>query len=278
MRLFVISALLVAFLAILFALQNTNLVTIQFFIWEYRQSLALILLGTLAIGVIVGLLVSFPAILRRGQKFARAQKQTDSLKELVEEKEQTMNAEVHKFGVVKQSYGELLQTLGLIEPTTGLLRSELLNQAIATQVETLKTSGETPQAQSLSVLRFKVQPSITDGYHAEDVFAAVARLLQKRATVNTWFYSDGNGLFTATTTDLDMKAVTRYGEELQTAILEDLAKNTTGQSLEADVSIGGAIADAKTSADANQLLETAEQALEQALQRGRNRLRILQVS
>ncbi|MEL6319309.1 MAG: lipopolysaccharide assembly protein LapA domain-containing protein [Cyanobacteria bacterium J06626_14] len=278
MRLFVIAALLVAFLAILFALQNTNLVTIQFFIWNYRQSLALVLLGTLAIGVVIGLLVSFPAILRRGQKFAHAQKQTDTLNELVQEKEQAVSTEVHKVGLVKQNYGELLQTLGLIEPNTGLLRGDLLNQAIAKQVQNLKTPGESSQARSLSVVLFKVQPGVADGYRPEDVFSAIARLLQKRATVNTWFYSNGNGLFTATAPDLDMKTVTRYSEELQTAILEQLPTVTVGQPLEADVSVGGAIADATTSIEAHQLLETAEKALEQALQRGRNRLRILQAS
>lgn len=276
MRLFVISALVVAFLAILFALQNTNLVTIQFFIWRYEQSLALTLLGTLAIGVVVGLLVSFPAILRRGRKIARTQKQADTLTELVQEKEQAVSTESHKIGVIKQNYGELLQTLGLIEPLTGLLQESLLRQAIATQIQTLKTSGDANQKRSLSVLQFKVKPTISDGYPPEEVFAAVARLLQKQASANTWFYSDGKGCFTATTLSLDMKAATRYSEELQAAILKNLPSTPAGQPLEADVTVGGAIADAKASADAHQLIETAEKAMEQALQRGRNRLRILQ--
>ena len=181
MRLFVISALVVAFLAILFALQNTNLVTIQFFIWNYRQSLALVLLGTLAIGVVIGLLVSFPAILRRGQKFARAQKQADTLNKLIQEKEQAVSAEVHKVGVLKQNYGELLQTLELIEPTTGLLKGDLRDQAIATQVQNLKAPGESSKARSLSVVLFKVQPSIVDDYHPEDVFPAVSHAFCKNA-------------------------------------------------------------------------------------------------
>ena len=278
MRLFVISALFVAFLAILFALQNTNLVIIQFFIWRYEQSLALTLLGTLAIGVVIGLLVSFPAILRRGRKIARTQKQANTLTELVQEKEQAVTVESHRIDVIKQNYGELLQTLGLIEPLTGLLQDHLLHQAIATQLQKLKTPRESADGRSLSILQFKVQPSVTDGYRPEDIFAAVARLLQKHASANTWFYSDGKGMFTATALDLDMKTVTRYSEELQAAILENLPTAPTGHPLEADVSVGGAIADAKSSADANQLIETAGKALEQALQRGRNRLRILQTS
>ncbi|MBE7381047.1 MAG: DUF1049 domain-containing protein [Leptolyngbya sp. SIO1E4] len=279
MRLFVISALVIAFLAILFALQNTNLVTIQFFGWEYQQSLALVLLSTLAIGVVVGLLVSFPAILRRSRRVTRTQKQADTLTELVQEKEQAVSAESQKIERVKQSYGELLQSLALLDPVTGLLRKELLSQTIATQMQHLKTPDTTAQGRSLSVLMFQVQfdqslDKLTEN-RPEAVFAAVARRLQQRASVNTWFYSDGKGLFVTTTPGLDLKATTRYGEDLQAAVLEHLPTLPTGEALNADVSVGGAIAEHQTSTDAHQLVATAEAALEQALQRGRNRVRIL---
>jgi len=88
MRLFVISALVIAFLAILFALQNNNLVTINLLVWRYQQSLALVLLATLAIGVLVGLLVSMPAIVRRGWRTARIKHQADELATQMQEKEQ----------------------------------------------------------------------------------------------------------------------------------------------------------------------------------------------
>lgn len=276
MRLFVITGLAIAFLAIFFAVQNTNLVTVQFFVWEYRQRLAVVLLSTLAIGVIIGLLVSFPAIIRRGQKASRNKKQADTLTELIQEKEQAVSAEAHRVEVVKQSYGNLLRTLGLIEPVSGLLREDFRHEAIANQIRALQSADATEQ--SLSLLLFKVQPGTADGYRPEDVFAGVAQQLQKHASTNTQFYSNGKGLFTATTVGLDMKAANRYSEDLQATILENLPTMPTGEAVEADVSVGGAIADHKTTIDANQLLSTAETALEQALQRGRNRLRILQAS
>lgn len=277
MRLFVISALVIAFLAILFALQNTNLVTIQFFIWEYRQSLALVLLGTLALGIVIGLLVSVPAILRRSHRASRMRKQADSLTTLVEAKESAISTEAQKVEALRQNYGSLLTSLGLIEPATGLLRHDLLQQAIATHVQHLKTN-HSEQIETLSVLLLKVQPQLRDGQSLQEVFTATARILQQRATTNTWFYSDGQGLFAATAPNLDVKAATRYGEMLQTEILEQLPALAPGTNLEVMVSIGGAIADRQLSIDGHQVVTTAEAALEQAVQRGRNRIKITQAA
>lgn len=277
MRLFVISALVIAFLAILFALQNTNLVTIQFFIWEYRQSLALVLLGTLALGTVIGLLVSIPAIIRRSHKASRMRKQADTLTTLVEEKESAINTEAQKIEVLRQNYGELLTSLGLIEPITGLLRHDLLPQAIATHVQHLNTA-HSDHADTLSVLLLKVQPQIVDGESLHEIFNLTARILQKRALTNTWFYSDGKGLFAATTPNLDIKAATRYGEALQTEILEQLPTLIAGTNRDIMVSIGGAIAEQQLAMNEQQIVETAEAALEQAIQRGRNRIRITEAA
>jgi GGDEF domain-containing protein len=275
MRLYVISALVIAFLAILFALQNTNLVTIQLFIWEYRQSLALVLLGTLAIGVIIGLLVSVPAVIRRNVRVARMQKQADSLTQLVEAKEQAVSTEVQKKEVTRQNYEELLNSLGVIEPITGLLRQDLLPTAIATQLTQYQQQADVAQLPALSVLMFKVLPVIEEGYPLQSMFASVAQILQQRSLHQAWFYSNGQGLFAATISGMDQKAVTQYSEKLQAAILENPPILPTGKAMELDVSVGGAIADTPAIADGTHLVQTAEKALDQALQRGRNRVRIL---
>lgn len=278
MRLYVISALVIAFLAILFALQNTNLVTIQLFIWEYQQSLALILLGTFAIGVIVGLLVSVPTVVRRNLRAARMQKQADSLTQLVQEKEQAVTTEAQKAEVVKQNYEELLKSLGAIEPVTGLLRQDLLGSAIATQLRHLQRQEAIAQLPALGVLMFRVLPVLEEGHPLEGMFASVARLMQQHSPTKTWFYSDGRGLFAATLSGLDMKAATGYGEALQAAILENPPLLPTGKPMDLDVSVGGAIADTVSAIEGHHLVQTAEKALEQALQRGRNRVRILHAS
>ena len=275
MRLYVISALIIAFLAILFALQNTNLVTIQLFIWEYRQSLALILLGSFAIGVIVGLLVSVPAMIRRNVRISQAQTQIDKLLLAVDGQVQTTQAEAQKNIALQQDYERKLHYLGLLEPVTTLIHEDLLPKAIAAQLRDAHShNNETSSPPAFSVLMFKVLPVLENGSSLPDVWVAVAQVLQGRATSNTWLYSDGQGHFAATVTGLNTKATTQYGEALQAAILENLPVLSTGQAVNLDVSVGGAIADVARVTDSHQLIQTAEAALEQALQRGRNRIKI----
>lgn len=275
MRLFIVSALAIAFLAILFALQNTNLVTINLFLWSYQQSLALVLLGTLTLGVVIGLLVSIPAVIRRGWQTTRVQKQADHLNALLQEKTQAINVETQKVQAVKQSYRSLLAALSLIEENTGLLRHHLVNDAVTHQLQQMQSTASDSSPSSLSLLMLHVKPQQTEGANAHAVWAAIAQTLQTHAAIHTWFYSDGQGLFVATTPGLDEKALNQYGESLQKAVLEHPPLLSNGHQVALEVSVGGAISDTQTPVDTEQLVETARKALQQAQQRGRNRLRFL---
>jgi lipopolysaccharide assembly protein A len=63
-----IIAITIALLAVLFALQNADPVTVRLFFWDLNNtSLALILLITLIIGLIAGMLFLAPGIYRRNQ-------------------------------------------------------------------------------------------------------------------------------------------------------------------------------------------------------------------
>jgi uncharacterized integral membrane protein len=63
--LYLIVSLLIAVLAVVFALQNSMIVTISFFNWTVTGSLSLVLLATLAIGVLIGLLVLASSLFRK---------------------------------------------------------------------------------------------------------------------------------------------------------------------------------------------------------------------
>lgn len=54
MRAWSILLLVLLALVIVFALQNTQIVDVQFFFWTLSMSRALVLLGTLVIGLIAG--------------------------------------------------------------------------------------------------------------------------------------------------------------------------------------------------------------------------------
>ncbi len=87
MQLFLILALIIAILAVVFAIQNAVPITITFFAWRYESSLALVLLLTLALGVVISLLVSAPAMIRRSLKISTQKKKIDEMEQALQKKE-----------------------------------------------------------------------------------------------------------------------------------------------------------------------------------------------
>ena len=75
------AALFIAFLAVAFSLQNNEPITIQFFAWTFEGSLVLVLLTTLALGVIMSVLASLPSQIRKSRVIAQQQKTISILEE-----------------------------------------------------------------------------------------------------------------------------------------------------------------------------------------------------
>jgi lipopolysaccharide assembly protein A len=65
MQILIILALVIAVVAVIFALQNIAAVTVSLFFWHINGSLALVLLITLAAGVLISLLASMPGTIKR---------------------------------------------------------------------------------------------------------------------------------------------------------------------------------------------------------------------
>jgi len=84
---YLIVALVIAIVAVIFALQNTMIITISFLAWDVPGSLSLVLLITLAIGVVIGLLVLSPSAIKNSMAVSSHRKRIGSLeKELDEHK------------------------------------------------------------------------------------------------------------------------------------------------------------------------------------------------
>ncbi len=64
MQISLILALAVAVVAVIFAVQNTATVTLAFLAWRIEGPLALVLLVALAVGALISLLASLPALIR----------------------------------------------------------------------------------------------------------------------------------------------------------------------------------------------------------------------
>jgi putative membrane protein len=82
---YLIFALVIAVIAVIFALQNTMVVTISFLAWEITGSLSLVLLITLAIGAVIGLLVLAPSAIKNSIAVSSHRKRVGSLEKELEE-------------------------------------------------------------------------------------------------------------------------------------------------------------------------------------------------
>ena len=76
-----IAALLLIFFAVAFALQNASEITIHFFAWTFQGSLVIVLLTTLALGVMITLLASLPAQMKKSRMLAQQNKEIEELKQ-----------------------------------------------------------------------------------------------------------------------------------------------------------------------------------------------------
>lgn len=82
---FLILGLLVAVVAVIFALQNTAAVSVSFFVWQFNQSLALVLLLAVALGVLIAVLTLLPTVLRGKWQLSGRRKKIDGLEKSLEE-------------------------------------------------------------------------------------------------------------------------------------------------------------------------------------------------
>ncbi len=90
---FLILALIVAVVAVIFALQNTIPISVAFMVWRWDQSLALILLIAIAAGVIIGLLTILPSVIRNKIQLSSRKKKIDSLEKSLQEARQKIEAQ-----------------------------------------------------------------------------------------------------------------------------------------------------------------------------------------
>ena len=76
-----IATLVIVFLTVAFSLQNDQTVSINFFKWTFEGSLVLILLTTLCLGIVIHILASMPARIRKSQEIAELNKRVMELEE-----------------------------------------------------------------------------------------------------------------------------------------------------------------------------------------------------
>ncbi len=73
---YLIGALIIAIITLIFGLQNLNEVTIHFLWWKFKGSLALILLLSFTSGVLASILASLPTFFRKKRYIRQLKKQS----------------------------------------------------------------------------------------------------------------------------------------------------------------------------------------------------------
>jgi uncharacterized integral membrane protein len=77
MQLLLIVGIIIAILAVVFALQNAIPITVSFLVWKFESSLALVLLIAIALGILMSLLVSVPSMIKRRGMISSQKKQLE---------------------------------------------------------------------------------------------------------------------------------------------------------------------------------------------------------
>lgn len=83
MRFFIVLALLIAIAIVLFALQNSAIVTVSFLSFHYNGSLALILVVVFTLGLLAGILISIPSLLRKSSDLREQKRMLKQLEESI---------------------------------------------------------------------------------------------------------------------------------------------------------------------------------------------------
>jgi uncharacterized integral membrane protein len=81
MALAIIFGIILGALTVVFALQNFVEVTVTFFSWHFTSSLALVLLATLAAGIVISLLLVLPESIKNTFRYRRLAKANEALAE-----------------------------------------------------------------------------------------------------------------------------------------------------------------------------------------------------
>ena len=85
--LFIITALIIAIVVVIFAVQNSSIALVSFLMWQFQGSLAMVLLLTFVLGFMTGLLVILPKLIRRSLAVRSQRKKLEESQKIMEQKE-----------------------------------------------------------------------------------------------------------------------------------------------------------------------------------------------
>lgn len=123
MQILVFFSLLIAILAVGFAVQNADTTTVQFLVWKFQTPLAVALLVAMALGALISLFASSPSMIRSQNTIRKQKKQVSELEaSLTSEKTKLAEAEkkITDTTALQASLAEAQQKIQILEGRAAL--------------------------------------------------------------------------------------------------------------------------------------------------------------
>lgn len=269
MYIIVIFGVAVAITAILFAFQNADIVTITLGTLQFKESLAIVLLFTLGLGIIISLLLALPTIIKRGWQTAKQRKRIQALEDELNQRDIQISKETQSLNLIKQNDRELFQAFDLNDPVTGLLRQDKAVELTEHLLKQIQTQQGNAAYRSLCVMLFSIEPAkasqnTTLETQENAIYRAIANRLQKAVTDDSFLGVTNKKRFICLNLAMLGQQLNEYGEYLIATLTETPLQKADGTTMPLKVSIGAAIADPADAIDSRSFLQQAEQNLEQA--------------
>ncbi|MGD1919914.1 MAG: lipopolysaccharide assembly LapA domain-containing protein [Pleurocapsa sp.] len=279
----VIIGLIMAILAILFAFQNAAVVAISFGIWKFEQSLAIILIVTLGLGIIISLLLSLPTILKRGWQNAKYKKKIVDLEAQLESQNKTNSQQQQQTIAQQDAIQELLQAFDLSDTVTGLLTKDATVNMTSHLLKQIQNQPSNPKYSSLVTMLFKVEPgksqlNFADVGSENAVYKAIDNRFRNATIPDSFLGITERKRFISLAVGLRGTEIIEYATYLQDKIMASPLQKADGSVLPLKVSVGGVIVDPTDKIDSRSILKQAEQNLEVSLNTSRHTPEITEVT
>lgn len=180
-----------------------------------------------------------------------------------------------------QARNELLESLSLTDPLTGVLNRRALDQALPALLHQVgpRPSQARYRYLCLMVLDLDHFKAINDthGHLIGDlVLKVVVGRLQNTMRPSSLLYRFGGEEFVSLTPGLNFSRSQLHIEELRACVCESPISTPAGTQIPITISIGGVVVSDHSLIDAQSVLDQADQALYAAKQAGRNRTRLVE--
>ncbi len=283
MILLIIVGLMMAILAVLFAFQNAVVVTINFGAWQLEQSLAIVLIVTLGLGIIISMLLSLPTIMKRGWQNSRQKNKIAELQTRLKSINQTTLQQQQQTLAQEEALQELLQAFDFSDVVTGVLNKETTITLTEHLLQQMQQQPKTPRYGSLVVMLCSLDPAKSQRNFADigsenALYKAIAKRIRNAVTPDSFLGITERKRFISLVLGLRGTEVAEYAIYLQEKITESPLQKADGALLPLKMSIGGVVVDPTDSIDSRNILKQAEQNLEVALTKGRGSLEISEVT